>query len=202
MTDQQAILGLLRLGWGIRRVARETGHRYETVRRLRRAGRPAVDRGGKIAHLGQSDRRPGRGAEPEAPADSTSKPSRSSCARYRPFIGAELAKGRNAQAIYQDLVEHHGYAGSYQAVKRFARTLDDRERHVFCRFGTGPGQEGQVDYGEGAPTRDARSGKYPKPRLFVLTLGFSRQAFSQDDFGTRRSAPGASLHEEAFAHFG
>jgi hypothetical protein len=33
MTDQETILGLLRLGWSARRVARQTGHRRETVAR-------------------------------------------------------------------------------------------------------------------------------------------------------------------------
>ncbi len=34
---------------------------------------------------------------------------RSRCEPHRAFIAAEVAKGRNAVAIYQDLVEHHGY---------------------------------------------------------------------------------------------
>jgi hypothetical protein len=46
-------------------------------------------------------------------------PSRSSCEPHRSFIEAETAKGRNAVAIFQDLVEHHGYDGAYNAVKRF-----------------------------------------------------------------------------------
>jgi hypothetical protein len=32
-TEQETILALLRLGWGVRRVARETGRRHETIRR-------------------------------------------------------------------------------------------------------------------------------------------------------------------------
>ena len=39
-----------------------------------------------------------------------------------------------------------------------------------------PGEEGQVDYGEGPMVRDADSGKYRRTRLFVLTLGYSRKA--------------------------
>ena len=33
MTDQETILGLLRLGWSARRIARETNHRRETIAR-------------------------------------------------------------------------------------------------------------------------------------------------------------------------
>ena len=49
--------------------------------------------------------------------------SRSACEPHRPFIADEIAKGRNAMAIYQDPVEHHGYDGAYNAVKRFVRKL-------------------------------------------------------------------------------
>jgi len=35
--EQETILGLLRLGWSTRRVARETGHRRETIARYGRA---------------------------------------------------------------------------------------------------------------------------------------------------------------------
>ncbi|HEY1654556.1 MAG TPA: IS21 family transposase, partial [Candidatus Tumulicola sp.] len=47
--------------------------------------------------------------------------SRSACEPYRGFITAEVANGRNAVAIYQDLVEHHGYPGAYNAVKKVRR---------------------------------------------------------------------------------
>ena len=36
---------------------------------------------------------------------------------------------------------------------------------------TAPGEEGQVDYGEGPMVRDRGTGKYRRTRLFVLTLG-------------------------------
>jgi hypothetical protein len=72
---------------------------------------------------------------------------------------------------------------------------------ISCRFETLPGQEAQVDFGEGAPTRDARSGKYRKPRLFVLSLSFSRHAFRKVVWRSSQQI-WCELHEEAFAHFG
>ena len=33
VTEKETILGLLRMGWSVRRVARETGRRHETIRR-------------------------------------------------------------------------------------------------------------------------------------------------------------------------
>jgi hypothetical protein len=79
--------------------------------------------------------------EPEVPTGSTS---RSSAAPFREFIDVELGKGRNAQSIFQDLVLHRGYTGSYDAVERLARTLRKREPKVSCRFETEPGQEAQA----------------------------------------------------------
>lgn len=66
------------------------------------------------------------GAE-NAPAGKTATrsapPSRSSVREHADFVAGELDKGRNAVAIYQDLVEHRAYTGSYDAVKRFARRI-------------------------------------------------------------------------------
>ncbi|MFZ1010340.1 MAG: hypothetical protein WAN65_26110, partial [Candidatus Sulfotelmatobacter sp.] len=52
-----------------------------------------------------------------------STPSESACEPYREFIEAELAKGRNAMAIWQDLVDGHGFSEKYASVKRFVRKL-------------------------------------------------------------------------------
>ena len=41
---------------------------------------------------------------------------------------------------------------------------------------TAPGEEAQVDYGDGPMVRDPQSGKYRRTRLFVLTLGYSRKS--------------------------
>jgi transposase len=127
--------------------------------------------------------------------------SRSNCETHRAFIDAEIAKGRNAVAIYQDLVEHHGYAGAYNGVKRFVGKSRAHEPKISCRFETLPGQEAQVDYGEGAPTRDPRTGKMRKPRLFIMTLGFSRHTFRKVVWKSS-SQTWCELHEEAFAYFG
>ena len=41
---------------------------------------------------------------------------------------------------------------------------------------TAPGEEAQVDYGDGPMVRDPQTGKYRRTRLFVLTLGYSRKS--------------------------
>jgi transposase len=195
MTDEKAILGLVLLGWSDRRIAREGGHHRATVTRVRRQAEleskcttpPEVPTGSDPP------------TEPEAGPSSTS--TRSTAEPFRAFIAAELNKGRNAKAIYQDLVLHRGYTGSYDAVKRLARRLRSREPKVSCRFETEPGQEAQVDYGEGAPVRDPRTGKYRKPRLFVMTLSNSRHAFRKVVWKSSTEI-WCRLHEDAFAYFG
>ena len=47
------------------------------------------------------------------------KPSGSACEPYRQFIEQGLARGRNAMAIWQDLVSDRGFTACYQTVKRF-----------------------------------------------------------------------------------
>ena len=200
VADRERILNLLRRGWSIRHVARETGHRHETIRRYGiEAGVLTPRAGPKCTTPAEVPTDPKPHTEPEVPTGSTS--TRSSAEPFREFIDGELAKRRNAKAIFQDLVLHRGYTGSYDAVKRLARKLRKREPKVSCRFETEPGQEAQVDYGEGAPARDPRTGKYRKPRLFVMTLGNSRHAFRKVVWKSSTEI-WCKLHEEAFAYFG
>jgi len=201
--ERETILSLLRLGWSIRRVARETARRHETIRRYgQEAGLLPPTSTASKPHTG--DKVPTDLDGPSssaAPAFAAQAASRSSVREHAPFIEDELAKGRNAVAIYQDLVEHQGYSGSYDAVKRFARRVRPTEPKVSCRFETAPGEEAQVDYGEGAPTRNPRTEKYGKPRLFVMTLSMSRHAFRKTVWRSSQQT-WCELHEEAFAYFG
>ena len=88
--------------------------------------------------------------------------------------------------------------GLYNAVKRFVGKLRPRDPKISCRFETEPGQEAQVDYGEGAPTRHPQTGKYRRPRLFVMKLSNSRRAFRKVVWNSS-SEIWCKLHEEAFA---
>jgi hypothetical protein len=90
---------------------------------------------------------------------------RSSCEAHRSFIEAEIAKGRNAVAIYQDFFEHHGYEGAYNAVKRFVRKLVPTDAKVSCRFEALPGTEAQADIrSSSAASRGARNPASPQER--------------------------------------
>ena len=80
-------------------------------------------------------------------------------------------------AIWQDLVDDHGFPARYASVRRFVakqRGVVVSEAHPVIV--TAPGEEGQVDYGTGPMVRDPASGTYRRTRLFVLALGYSRKA--------------------------
>ena len=66
---------------------------------------------------------------------------------------------------------------------------------------TAPGEEAQVDYGDGPMVRDPHSGKYRRTRLFVLTLGYSRKSVRLLVFRSS-SQTWAELHEKAFRRLG
>jgi transposase len=113
-----------------------------------------------------------------------------------------LARGRNAMAIWQDLVSQYGFAGAYTSVKRFARRLRGvRVPEAHPVIVTAPGEEAQVDYGTGPMVRDPQTGKYRRTRLFVLTLGYSRKAVRLLVFRSS-SRTWAELHEKAFRRLG
>jgi transposase len=209
---QQQILALGRLGWTLQRIGQATGvHRVTVGAYLRAAGIRVRGRG-----------RPGEGrakptifeevstdsGSPQAvtTAEPTPPPSRSprasACEPYRELITEAVSRGRNAVAIYQDLVDDHGFAAKYASVKRFVATLRDTvvdEARVVIT--AAPGDEGQVDYGDGPMVRWAATGKYRRTRLFVFTLACSRKAVR---LLTWRSSAQiwCELHERAFRRLG
>jgi len=87
-------------------------------------------------------------------------PSASAWEPYREVIEEAVARGRNAVAIWQDLVDDHGFPGKYASVKRFlARLRATAPPEARVVIVTAPGAEAQVDYGEGPVVRDRESGQ-------------------------------------------
>jgi transposase len=126
----------------------------------------------------------------------------SACEPYREAIDVGLSRGRNAMAIWQDLVSEYGFASSYQSVQRFVRKrrgVQTPEARVVIV--TAAGQEAQVDYGTGPMVRDPESRKYRRTRLFVMTLGCSRKSVRLLTFRSS-SRIWAELHERAFRRLG
>ena len=70
------------------------------------------------------------------------KHARSACEVHREWIEDQLRLGRNAMAIYQDLVERFGFTHRYNSVKRFVRGLKRKDPQQYDRLEFLPGEEG------------------------------------------------------------
>ena len=145
----------------------------------------------------------GFGVESSGLESENRAPTASACEPFREAIELGLSRGRNAMAIWQDLVADTGFSGSYQTVKRFVRKMrGNQPAQARAVILTAPGEEAQVDYGSKGPmVRDAQTGKYRRTRLFVMTLGYSRKAVRLLTFRSS-SRIWAELHEKAFRRLG
>ena len=85
-------------------------------------------------------------------------------------------------------------------MKRFVAALKARAPERFDVLEFLPGEEAQVDYGQGALTQ-LRAGKYQRPYLFVMTLKSSGKTFRKVVWKTSQEV-WARLHEEAFRALG
>jgi transposase len=128
-------------------------------------------------------------------------PSASACEPYRELIVEALGRGRNAMAIWEDLVDAHGFAARYSSVRRFVQTVRRTVVEPHAVITTAPGEESQVDYGDGPMVRHPLSGKYRRTRLFVLTLGCSRKSVRLLVWQSSAQV-WAELHERAFRRLG
>lgn len=199
---QTTIWTLLRKGATQREIARSTGISRHTIRAYQKKFVEQGNADSGVAMIAASSQT----APPWPPAAvaagvSCLVASMSACEPYRTYIEAQLQLKRNAMAIYQDLVDQFGFAGAYNSVKRFVARLRQREPEQFDRLSFLPGEEMQVDYGEGAPTRVPGKDRYRKPRLFVATLRYSRRSFRRVVWKSGQQV-WAELHEQAWRYFG
>ena len=191
---QHSIATLAANGWSARKIARELGVHRETVGRYLRPpqpdSKPAIPPPGSRE---DSDSKP-------AIVPAGSKAGRTSqCAPVRAVIEQGLLAGLSAQRIYQDLVAEHGFTGAYDAVKRFVRRLSQKAQPPFRRMECLPGQELQVDFGQGAWL--IQNGKRCKTHLFRCVLSHSRKAYSEA-VCRQTSESFIRCLENAFRHFG
>ena len=136
------ILTLGRLGWSLRRIEKETAVRRETASAYLRAAGIAVRRpggrfsewppkpattGGVSTDSGEAKPAATEGVSTDSALQDWPKPGRapaaSACEPYREVIEEAVSRGRNATAIWQDLVADHGFTAGYASVKRFIRKL-------------------------------------------------------------------------------
>jgi len=206
---QSTVFTLLERNKSQRQIQRLTGIDRKTIRRYQAmfeseksasANSPMVTTGSETA-VTQTPPPPRPPATDGSSKTTTFNFARSASEPHREWIEQQVRLRRNAQAIYQDLVDQFAFTASYESVKRFVRALRHIDPEQFDRLAFAPGEEAQVDYGEGALTRDPKTGRYRRPRLFVMTLRYSRRSFRRVVWKSSKQV-WAQLHEEAFRYFG
>ena len=193
----EQIVTLKAQGWSARRIARELEFDRETVRKYLKKGpaKPATPTlgSGTENERGDGVGPPGVESKPatlttgsedgvaEREVDRALEAARSNvslCEPWREAIEAGLKQRLSAKRIHQDLVSDHGFAGSYQSVKRFARRLEAKTEIPFRRMESLPGDEMQVDFGQGAWVV-AEDGRKRRPHLFRAVLSHSRKGYTE-----------------------
>ncbi len=185
------IATLLKRGASQHEIARRTGVDRKTVRRYAERANSPMATGSEV---------PAGQIPPPRPPARVPREAASACEAHRAWIEQQVALGRNAVAIYQELVERHDFTHRYNSVKRFVRTLKRRDPERFDVLESAPGEEAQVDFGLGSLTL-AATGKYRRPYLFVMTLKYSGKSFRKVVWKADQET-WARLHEEAFMAFG
>ena len=166
---RQQVIALGQLGWSMHRIHEATGVDRRTARGYLTAAGVAVRpprhrREPNCASQSQgvitgSIAENSRSATPDESAklhqsvltgSATPFPSTSECLPHREFIVESISRGRNAMAIWQDLVVDAGVTFKYSSVQRFVRRLSAASPEAHPRIETPPGEEAQVDYGDGA----------------------------------------------------
>lgn len=200
MDLQQTIHILGQQGWSQRKIARELGINRETVaryraeRRLQDASKPAISPPGSSGPVQATT----EGSAEAKPAISPAG-RRSLCDEFEERIQSKLDMGLSAQRIHQDLTSEHGFVGSYDSVKRFVAKLNKSTPLPFRRMECQPGEEAQVDYGQGAWIHEG--GKRRRPHLFRVVLSFSRKGYTEV-FWRQTTENFIRGLENAFRHFG
>ena len=154
MSTCEAIKALALKVWFGRRIARELAVNRETVARYLGPSKPAIPTAGS---------RSGR---------------RSLCEVHQAEITLAIEQGLSAQRIYQDLVTSHAFAGSYTSVKRFVHCRRSSQKLPGRRWESEPGEEAQIDFGQGAWVTEEH-GKRRRPHLLRVILSHSRKGYSE-----------------------
>jgi transposase len=224
----ETIILLSARGWSSRRIAQELGIHRDTVARYlaeqRADAKPAmaptgsnqpadeakpataptgslsVETGAKPATAPAGSDPPSLAVEGLADTSAVAASTRSLCEPFRVLIEMKIDQGLSAQRIFQDLVGEHGFTGRYPSVRRFVRQHLPQEELPFRRLHCGPGEEAQVDFGQGAPIQESDSRRY-RPHVLRIVLSYSRKAYSEV---VRQQTTESFLRalENAFWHFG
>jgi transposase len=193
--DVREILRRLRLGQGVRAVARDMAVSRKTVSRYRDWACGVGLLEGDLPEPGELDRRL-RETLPVTPP-----PRRAFKAeRHRERIVQLRSAGVECRAILERLREEVGYQGSYGSVYRFVRHLEPLIPEAFVRVETPAGEEAQVDFGSAGTLLDPATGSLRRAWVFVMTLSFSRHQYVELVFD-QSVATWLRCHRNAFSFF-
>jgi transposase len=202
MSKVKSVIALRQQGWSFSRIAKELGiHRQTVAKYVRRHSKsseaPAGSGGPKSsqAPTGSEDSK-----STQAPIGSRGESvGRSACEPLRESIEKKLDQGLDAKRIFQDLVQEHGFQGSYWSVMRFVRRLGQSRELPFRRLECEAGEEAQVDFGAGAPVLTAE-GRRRKTYVFRIVLSHSRKGYSEVVY-RQTTENFIRCLENAFRHF-
>jgi len=188
MSQKETIVRLHEdMGWGKRKIAREARVSRNTVRECLKKRQP------ELTH-------PTTG-NPTCPTTPTRREGpQSKCEPHRALIQEKVDAGQLGTSIYYDL-QQIKFSGSYESVKRFICQLNKGHPEWVGRILTRPGEEAQVDFGQGAPTRHPKTGEYRRPHLFVMTMSHSGKHY-QEVVWRQTQEEWVRCHQRAFEFFG
>jgi transposase len=169
VNERHTIVTLYEQGWSKRKIARELGLDRLTVRRYIAA-----------SDLKSPTPQTGSGEElaAKSPGVQTGSGTGSLCSQWSEQIQKWVQSGLSAKRIYQDLVVEHEFKGSYFSVWRYVRRLQPTgEGLPFRRMECAPGEELQIDFGQGAWV--VENGRRRKTHLFRCVLSCSRKGYTE-----------------------
>jgi transposase len=155
VTDWIAIRELRRQGVGIGEIARRTGRDPKTIRKVLRE--------------------PGPKARP-----STWKEGAGKLAPFGDYLRERVGQGCLNATVLLEEIQARGYRGKITILRDFLRPARQdlvRKREAAERFETGPGHQGQVDWGKFGRVWVPEEERWRELYAFVLTLGYSRAQY-------------------------
>src|SRR5262245_36020175 len=154
VTDVRELVRRLRMGEPDRRIARDLGMSRNTVGRYRAWAESRGLLTGELPPLDALMRR-------LPPADRSARPphEQSQVEPFREQVQALRQRGVQGQAIWQILVDQHGFTGSYSAIKRFLRRLSPPRDGATVRLEVAPGDEADSPASSSIPRRTECGGR-------------------------------------------
>jgi transposase len=204
VSKQTTISELHSKGWSLRRIARELGLNRRTVAAYAgRKAKPVCESSSKCTTevtAGSAGKNPASLAIEVPPKSSPATSGKSLCRDHEAFITSRLEAGLTAERIHRELRNSLGFGGSYQSVKRFAAQIRDSQPQRVQRLESAPGEEAQIDFGQGPMVKDTH-GKRRRTHILRVVLSFSRKGYSEAVFSQNTETFLRCL-ENAFRHFG